>query len=219
MPKAKNPPIKKVICTRRSGDLKAADKVIYALDTKSKCSGSAAYSASMPCQNAMATWTTAADALAANLAAQTAARSTLALLESQEPALAAACDDGETGFVNAVQATAKGDVTIATGMGIGVRADPAPPAQAQVPMGVRITTLKRTGARVLTWDPAAGANGYQAQMSVDPATDTSWGALYGKGKKRALPPLIPGQRYAFRVCTVGKDSKPTAWSTTVILVA
>jgi hypothetical protein len=52
-------------------------------------------------------------------------------------------------------------------------------------------------------------------MSVEPATEASWAALYGKGRIRALPPLVSGQLYVFRVCTLGPDGKPTAWSDTV----
>jgi hypothetical protein len=59
---------------------------------------------------------------------------------------------------------------------------------------------------------------YVAQMSVDPTTDATWQAIYGRGRSRMLPPLVHGQSYVFRVASVGRDGKQSAWSTMVSFV-
>jgi hypothetical protein len=65
---------------------------------------------------------------------------------------------------------------------------------------------------------APGAALYLAQMSLDPATDASWVTLYGNGKSRALPPLVAGQHYLFRVCALATTGQPSAWSTNVSFI-
>ncbi len=216
--KPKNPAPKRVLVIRKSPALKPEDKPTYAHDIKNQCANSPVYNASTPLQGYMAAWITAADALTANQASQAARRTELGLAEAAEPALIVACDNGEATFATAVGAAATGDVTVATNMGMSVHAEKAPSVSATVPTGVRVTRLKTTGAPKLMWDGVPGAKLYLAQMSVDPATDASWSALYGPGKGRPLPPLVPGQHYLFRVAALDNSGKPTGWSATVSFV-
>lgn len=219
MSKPKNPPIKKVIVTRRSPAMKkAGDKVTYAHDTKATCQNSAVFSGSPALQAGLLGWVSSADALGDNLAKQAVARNLLIALEADVPGLMLDCDNGEAEFATCVQKAAKEDVSVAIGMGMSVKADKTPTAEAVVPTGVRIELYKKTNAPKLAWNAVLGAVVYLAQMSTAPATETSWIALYGKGRNRTLPPLIADQHYVLRVGALDNQGKPTGWSDEVSLV-
>jgi len=216
--KTKNPPKKKVVVIRRNPSNKPADKPLYAHKVKDTCQSSAVFNGSVPLQALLTTWVMAADTVAENLTKQDVARTTLLQLEADLPSLLINADNGEAEFSTAVQTASKDDVTIAVGMGLGVKADKKPAVQAVVPTGVRIEKLKKTNAPKLAWDVVPGAALYLAQMSVDPSTDASWVPLYGQGKSRKLPPLVVGQHYVLRVCALDNHGKPTSWSEVVSLV-
>jgi hypothetical protein len=160
-----------------------------------------------------------ADALGENQQKQVKAKADLEALVKDEGELELDYDTGAEAFAVAVQATIKGDPTIAAQMNMAIRADPTPLADVVVPEGVRITTVKKTGSTKLAWNAVPSAMMYIAEMSVAPATETSWSRVYGKGKSRILPPLVSGQTYAFRVCAVGHDGKHTDWSALVSFTA
>ena len=110
------------------------------------------------------------------------------------------------------------DGSIVTGMGLLLRADPVHAADPFTPTGLHLAILKGKKLPKLEWDAMPGALLYVAQMSIQPATDTTWQTVYGSGKSRMLPPLVAGQHYVGRVAAVGKDGKQSAWTTEVPFV-
>lgn len=218
--KAQNPPVKKVIVTTAYiTELKPLQKPGFAHDVAGKCLNSAVCQASTPCKNMLASWLTSADALDVNQKAQATARNTLVLLQSQEPALIVTYDTNANAFASTVQTVTQGDVAIATGMGMAVRASPTPaPTDIGVPAKVSISPLKKNGAPRLVWEAVPGAILYLAQLSMEPATNATWETLFGRGKTRHLPPLVPGQHYLLRVAAIGRNSKQSAWSETVSII-
>jgi hypothetical protein len=218
MTKAKTT-IKKVIVTRGTAKRrKVPDKIAYARSVKTTCATSAAFAASQPCKDAMSVWMTKTDALEAAQTDRVAKEVALAASVKTEAACSFQYDEAGNSFAVAVQTASNGDPEIATSMGMALRGAPAIVTLLLVPQGVRIVTLKTKDVSKLEWDAVPGAAMYIAQMSVDPATDASWVTLYGKGKTRALPPLVAGQHYLGRVCAIGTDGKPTGWSTNVSFI-
>jgi hypothetical protein len=211
---------KRLIVNAGVSGLKPADKPARAHAIEAVCKGSAAYQASTQCQATMASWLNAADALADNQQKQAKLRADLETLIKDEGDLVFDYDTGAEAFAVAVQATTKGDPTIAAQMNMAIRADPTPPADVVVvPEGVRITTIKKTGGRMLAWNAVPGAILYIAEMSAAPATETSWTRVLGRGKSRILPHLVAGQAYTFRVRAVGHDGKETDWSVVLSFTA
>lgn len=220
MKKPKIPAVKKVVVTTSSiTDLKPDQKPAVAHEVADKAKVSAPCLGSPPCQNLLAIWVGSADALDVNLKAQEKARDELLTLEAQEPVLLVAYDSDACAFASAVQSICQSDFTIATQLGLTVRADAAPVAvDTDVPADVHVALLKKTGAPRLMWTEVPGVALYIAQISVDPATDPSWGVLFGHGKSRLLPPLTPGVHYLLRVASVSKAGKQSAWSDTVSII-
>lgn len=218
--KAKNPPIKKVIVTTSHiTKMKTALKPAFVQAVAAKCQNNAACQGSPPCVATLATWVTTGGALGANLKAQDTARTTLALLASQEPALILAYDTAAHAFTGNVQTVTQGDVTIAAGMNMTVRAaSSAAITDVAVPVALAFSPLKKTGAPRVEWAPVPGAVLYVAELSVDPASDPTWGVLAGKGKTRMLPPLVAGQHYLVRVAAVGRNGKQSAWSNAISVI-
>lgn len=213
---AKNTKKKKVVIVRQSG--KPADRAPQAHKVKDMCQNSAVYNGSTSLQTLLGAWVTTANLVAANLTEQDAARATVLQLENDLPSLLVDTDNAEAAFATGVQTAAKDDVNIAIGMGMSVKATKAAAVVTAVPTGVRIEKLKTTNEPRLAWDAVTGAALYQAEMSVEPATNATWLSLYGKGRIRKLPPLAVGQSYLLRVRALDNDSKPTAWSDVVSLV-
>jgi hypothetical protein len=218
MAKAKKPkvqPIKKIVVSPGTAGLTVNGKITRARATKNTCLTSAAYTASPACQNAMGIWQKSTDDLEKNQQGKQALLVQLGVLEQQEATCIFAYDEAADGFASTVKATAAGDRAIVVSMGMALRADAVHASDPFTPTGLKIEMLKTKKLPRLAWDVTPGARSYLAQMSASPATEASWSAIYGTGKGRMLPPLVPGQLYVFRVAAIGNDGKPSAWSATV----
>jgi hypothetical protein len=214
----KVPPIKKVVVTSGITNLTPDEKVAYQRTTANTCKGSAAFTASAPCQASMTTWATAANNLELNQQQKEALLVQLAALEQAEATCLFAYDEAADNFAASVRTAAAGNAAIVTGMGLGTRADPVRKPDPFTPTGLTISMLKGKKVPKLEWADMSGAVLYTAQMTTTPAVDASWVVIYGSGKSR-LPVLVPGQTYSFRVAAVGKDGKQSAWSATVQFTA
>jgi hypothetical protein len=210
---------KRILVNAGVSGLKPGEKPARAHAVEAACKTSAAYQASPQCQATMASWLIAADALGENQKQQAKLTADLKALVKDEGDLVVDYDTGAEAFAVAVQAATKGNPTIAAQMNMAIRADPTPLTQVVVPEGVRITTIRTTGGRMLSWNIVPGAKMYVAEMSTTPATETSWTRLLGRGKRRTLPHLVPGQAYTFRVCAVGHDGTHTDWSVVLSFTA
>ena len=211
--------VKKVIVTTgKVAVMKPPEKITFAREVNNTCKTSADYQGSPLCQGAMSTWMAKTDALEKNQQDKKAALTALGLVVEQESVRVFEYEQAASAFASAVQTTANGNAQIAKGLAMPLRSPAAKVTQVGTPTKVAIATLKTTGASGLEWAAVPGAVLYMAQMSVDPATEASWTALYGNGKTRALPPLVAGQHYLFRVCAIGADGQPSAWSTTVSFI-
>jgi hypothetical protein len=211
--------IKKVIVTTGNvAEMKPPEKITFARDVNNTCKTSTDFQGSPLCQGAMAVWMAKTDALEKNQQDKKAALTALGLIIQTEGLRVFEYEEAASAFASAVQTTANGNALIAKGMAMPLRTAGAKVLQVGTPTKVGIATLKTTGLPRLEWAAVPGAVLYMAQMSVDPATDTSWVVLYGNGKSRALPPLTAGQHYLFRVCAIASDGQPSAWSTTVSFV-
>ena len=222
MPKLKTPkvpPIKKVMVSAGIANLTPDEKITHARTTHNTCLTSAPFTASQPCKDAMATWQTTTDNLEKNQQGKAALLVQLGVLDQQEAQCIFAYDEAADAFAAAVKTAAAGDRSIVVGMGLGPRADPVVAPDPFTPTGLKVTVLKIRKVPKLEWDAMPGAKLYVAQMSPTPANEASWVVIYGGGKSRMIPPLVPGQVYAFRVAAVGKDGKQSAWSATVTFTA
>jgi hypothetical protein len=216
MSKPKKP--KKIVVRMGVSTLSPDEKVAHARQTNTVCQQSAAFNASQACKDAMANWLAQADKLEKNQQDKKGLKAQLVAVEDEEMTCLYEYDEGASAFVAAVKATANGDPSIVAAMNVELRADAVHTGDPDMPTGVKVDMLKRKKVPKLEWDRMPGAVMYIAQMSVAPATDTSWEVLYGHGKSRMIPPLVHGQTYLFRVAAVGKDGKPSAWSATVSFV-
>ncbi len=195
-----------------------ATKITYERGVVKTCQSSADFQGSPPCQAALALWSTRTDALDQNQQSKKAALTALHLIVQAEAVCVAQYEEAALGFASAVQITAKGNPAVAKGMAVPVRAKGTIVTEVVTPTGLRLALVKKTQLFKLTWEAVPGAALYQAQMSVDPATDATWGTLYGNGKSRALPPLVAGQHYLFRVCALATSGQPSPWSTNVAFI-
>ena len=208
-------PIKKVVVSAGITKMTPDEKITHARSTKTTCLTSTAYNASQPCQAAMASWQTATDNLEKNQQGKAALQVQIGVFNQQEAGLVFAYDEAADTFAAAVKTAAAGDRSIVVSMGLGLRADPVHAPDPFTPTGLKIAILKAKKVPKLEWNAMPGARLYVAQMSISPATDASWVTIYGGGKSRTIPPMLPGQAYLFRVAAVGKDGKESAWSPTV----
>jgi hypothetical protein len=217
--KPKAPPApKKVVAKPGTAGLTPDLKVTHARKVKNTCNGNAAYNACQPCKDAMAIWMTKTDNLEKNQKDKATILVQLSNLLAQEGVCVFEYDLAATGFVTAVRTLAGTDPTIVTALGLELRADPIHAADPFTPTGLHLAILKGKKLPKLAWDHMPGAMMYVAQISVQPATDTTWQTVYGNGKTRLLPPLVPGQHYVGRVAAVGKDGKQSTWTTELTFV-
>jgi hypothetical protein len=210
--------VKKVVPKTGTVGMTPDEKVVQQRKVKNTCDNNDVFKQSQACKDAMANWTTKTDALEKNQKDKATIYVQLKDVLDQEVGLEFEYDVAADAFASAVRTVAGTDHTIVTAMGLGLRSDPVKTGDPFTPTGLKIAVLKGKKIPRLEWDKMPGAVIYVAQMSVDPATDTSWEVIYGKGKTRTIPPLVHGQHYLFRVAAVGKDGKQSAWSTTVSLV-
>ena len=216
MPKVAVP--KKVVVKPGIAGLTPDSKVAYARKVKNTCDANAVYNASQPCKDTMAVWQTKADALEKNQKAKATLLVSLSNLLTQEGVCIFEYDLAADGFATAVRTVAGTDASIVTALGLQLRAEPVHAPDPFTPTGLHLAILKGKKLPKLEWDPMPGAVLYVAQMSVTPATDTSWQTVYGSGKSRMLPPLVPGHEYVGRVAAIGKDGKQSAWTTELTFV-
>jgi hypothetical protein len=194
------------------------EKVVAQKKVKNTCDSNATFKQSQACQDAMAVWTAKTDALEKNQKDKANLYVQLRNILDQEVELVFEYDVAADAFASAVRTVAGTDHTVVTAMGLELRSGPVKKDDPFTPTGLKIDVLKGKKIPKLVWDKMPGAVLYVAQMSVDPATDTSWQVIFGKGRSRIIPPLVHGQHYLLRVAAVGRDGKQSAWSTTVSLV-
>lgn len=212
--------MKKIVVTLGAiKSLEPTEKVAKIREIKTTCDGSDAFNASTACQSAMTAWQDLALRLEKKHATRVAKEAELQKAIDEEQEASTDCDGAGTIFADTVVVTAKGDPAIVREMGLTVRADREPVSDVGVVSGVRITQWKSSGAPKLTWDEMPGVALYRAEMSEEPASDSSWALLYGRGMSRKVPPLVSGKRYSFRVCAIGFDGRSSAWSAVVTFVA
>jgi hypothetical protein len=210
--------VKKVVVKSGTTGMTPDGKVTHQRKVKNTCDNNAVYNQSQACKDAMASWAAKTDALEKNQKDKATLYVQLKDILDKEAELEFEYDGAADGFASAVKTVAGTDQTVVTAMGLELRAEPVKNADPFTPTGLKVAVLKGKKIPKLEWDKMPGAVLYVAQMSVDPATDTSWQVIFGSGKTRTIPPLVHGQHYVFRVAAVGKDGKQSAWSTTVSFV-
>jgi hypothetical protein len=85
------------------------------------------------------------------------------------------------------------------------------------PQNLIVSVTQASGQLLVTWDTVRGVRSFQLECAL--LTDgepTQWTTLYIGGQLRYLATdLIPGQRYAFRIATIGGKDGRSAWSPVV----
>jgi hypothetical protein len=213
--KAKAP--KKVIVIRPLIDTGAhAIKSINEIETA--CATSASFQASPRCQDSLRTVSSHRDELIKNKAEVDVHRAALVTLAQQEIAILQNVDMSVTTLCSDVQAASQGDPMIAESMGLTTKADRVVVDQVEIPTGLHINRLK-SGEERIEFVESMGGHMHEVEYSVSPTTETSWLPIYGGGKSRTFPPLIPGQSYLVHVRARAVDGTPTGWSPTISYVA
>ena len=215
MPKVKAP--KKVIVIRPLIDTGAhAIKSIHEIETA--CATSASFQASPRCQDSLKAVSAHRDELIKNKAEADGHRAALVTLAHHEIAILQSVDAAVTMLCSDVQAVSQGDPTIAESMGLTTKANRVVVDQVEIPTGLHIARLKSGEDRV-EFVESVGGHMHEVEYSISPVTETSWLPIYGGGKSRTFPPLIPGQNYLVHVRARAADGTPTGWSPTVAYVA
>jgi hypothetical protein len=195
-------PIKKIVIKLDMSHLSPVLKVKFARDTESTAQATSQFQASPPAQAAMGTWATAAGTLEQTGQEIAKHEAILATLRAQEQVDVYNCDTAAVEYASIVHAIAKGDAKVVLAMGLQVRGTPTLVSELLAPTGLLLHTSRR-GTLSLHWDKVPGARLYAMQISVDPATDTTWATIAGKGRSRSLVGLVAGQKYLVRVKALG----------------
>jgi hypothetical protein len=183
-----------------------AEKVTFQRATANTAKASSAYTGSPAAQSSMAAWQKASDALDANSQAITAAEKTLETVRGQAAALVHNFDLAAADYAATVRTLAASDVTVVSALGLTTGAQATHVTSIAAPTGLRVGTTK-AGLDYVEWAKVAGALLYCAEISVDPATGTSFTMLAGGGRKRKLSNLglVHGQSYLIRVRALGAN--------------
>ena len=157
-------------------------------------------------QQPLTTWTQSTDALEATAVEMDVHAQAMKKLRSTLHLAQAAFHADEARYIAAVDLVSDGDA--ATVRSLGYDAKVAQKGAAR-PVEPPATVVAKPGTDPgfihLRWTAVARARAYAVQISVDPPTEASWTALDGEtGLRRKVGGLRSGQRYWFRVATVGR---------------
>jgi hypothetical protein len=123
-----------------------------------------------------------------------------------------------------VALVSNGDPTLIMGGGLATRKDPSPVGQLLAPGNLSCELSNVAGQMIITWNVVRQAQGYLVQRALitpDMADkDFPWEPLPVCTKRKlTLNDLVLGQRYAFRVATIGGKNGQSTWSPAVIRMA
>jgi len=200
--KTKKQTIKKATVKMHTVTMTPAQKLTFAHETQTTAQTSPTFQGSPALQAAMTTWQAATAGLAQNQSDISQTEQQLFTLRQQEVQHVFDYEVAAVNYGGIAQASAKGDASIVAALGLAVKVPGKPIVEIAAPLGLQIKTTK-AGVEWLVWDKVPGAHIYVMQMSVDPATDTTWIAVPGGGRRRKLVGLIHGQKYLLRVKALG----------------
>ena len=174
--------------------------------------GNAAFPTPTP---ALATVTTAANALAEKSVAARTARLAAVTATSEQEDASVVLDTLLGQLASYVNMVARGNADVIRSAGMDVRAEPTRPTALGAPVIKKATVPAERGAVDLTWMPLDSAKVYVIEHTPDMSGQAGWtnGADFTR-PRGVVSGLTPGLRYLFRVAGVNSVGKGP-WSQTV----
>lgn len=104
------------------------------------------------------------------------------------------------------------DETLITSAGMETKSARSAPTVPTAPQGLSAAAGEHEGEINLVWRPIANARSYVIELSLDPATASSWTHTgVATAANKTISNLTSGKRYWFRVAAVGAVGQ-SGWS-------
>lgn len=155
---------------------------------------------------------TALDELEKAFASVQAARSEVTTRTTTQSNAATKLDQTLTQLAGYVESIAGKDETLITSAGMETKSARSAPTVPTAPQGLSAAAGEHEGEINLVWRPIANARSYVIELSLDPATASSWTHTgVATAANKTISNLTSGKRYWFRVAAVGAVGQ-SGWS-------